>query len=311
MQRRLFMKHNTEFIQNLMVKLSFPQNAIDEFTRVLNRLDSEPDFAKAFDTAYQSYMFPTAGQLNMALAAISRAAKKFGENEYTMHFVFILSCTEELRERYLRLGIDEQIFWDSVDDLRCKLIECIDCEEVPGTFVAGWNDGFFRMTRFALGRFQFEKTDFTEPGGFVTKSGCKIEENSTVINFHIPSSGIPLTDEVRLDAYKKAYEFFKDGFDGPVIFCCGSWLLYPEHRKFLPENSNILRFMDDFELVSWKDEENFHNGWRIFGKDSDLPVEQLPERTALQRAYKKWFLDGGKGGSGFGVIVFDGEKIVR
>jgi len=305
------MKHNTEFIQNLMVKLEFPQHAAEEFTRVLNRLDNEPDFAKIFDVTYHAYMFPTADELNMALAAMTRAAAKFGENEYTLHFVFILSCMEELHSRYLKLGFDEQIYWDSAADIKYKLIECIDCEGVPGTFVAGWNDGFFRMTRFALGRFQFEKTDFTLEGGFVTKSGYKIEQNSFIINFHIPSSGVPLTDEVRLDSYKKAYEFFKGSFDGPVIFCCGSWLLYPEHRKFLPENSNILRFMDDFELISWHDEEEFHNGWRIFAKDSDLPVEQLPEKTALQRAYKNWFLSGGKGGSGYGVIVFDGEKIVR
>ncbi len=305
------MKHNTEFIQNLMMKLSFPDEAKLAFTKVFDRLDKETDFAKAFDTVYNSYMFPTAAELGSSLAAITRAAEKFGENNYTMHMVFILSCMEELYRRYKLFGFEEKIYWESADDLRCKLIECIDCEEVPGTFVAGWNDGLFRMERFALGRFQFEKTRFTHEGGFVTKCGYKIEQDSTLINFHIPSSGIPLTDEVRLDSYKKAYEFFKDGFDGPVIFCCGSWLLYPEHRKFLPENSNILRFMDDFEIVSWSEEEKFHNGWRVFGKDSDLPLEQLPEKTSLQRAYKKWLVDGNKAGNGYGIIVFDGEKILR
>lgn len=305
------MKHYTQYIADLMVKLNFPENAVKEFTRVEKRLDDDPEFGREFDIAYNSYMYPTACNLNMALAAITRLAEKYGENVLTMEFVFVMNCTEEVLNRYRMLGIDEEIFWESVDDLRCKLIECIDCEEVCGTFVAGWNDGFLRMTRFALGRFQFEKSCFTHEGGFVTKSGLKIEQDSMIINFHIPSSGIPLTDEVRLDAYKKAYEFFKDGFDGPVIFCCSSWLLFPKHREFLPENSNILRFMDDFELVEWSEEDDFHNGWRVFGKDSDLPVEQLPEKTSLQKAYKKWLVDGNKAGHGYGIIVFDGEKIVR
>ena len=69
--------------------------------------------------------------------------------------------------------------------------------------------------------------------------------------------------------------------------------------------------MDDFEMVEWEEEEGFHNGWRVFGKDSDLPLEQLPEKTSLQKAYKKWLVDGNKAGHGYGIIVFDGEKIVR
>ncbi len=305
------MKHNTEFIQNLMNKINFPEEAKVVFTKILNRLDADSEFAKPFDIAYRSYMFPNAAVIKPALASISRMAEKFGENEYTMHMVFILSCMEELYRRYKIFGYSDEIYYQSADDLRCKLIECMDCEEVPGTFVASWNDGMLRMDRFALGRFQFEKDHFTHKGGFVTKCGYKIEENSTVINFHIPSSGITLTDDVRLDSYKKAYEFYKDCFDGPVIFCCGSWLLYPEHRKFLPENSNILRFMDDFEMISVGESEEFHNGWRVFGKDSDLPITQLPEKTSLQRAYKKWLLDGNKAGDGYGIIVFDGEKILR
>ena len=158
MQRSFTMKHYTPYIAELMEKINFPEKAIEEFTRVEKRLDDEPEFGREFDIAYNSYMYPTACNLNMALAAITRLAEKYGENVLTMEFVFVMNCTEEVLNRYRMLGIDEKIFWDSVDDLRCKLIECIDCEEVYGTFVAGWNDGFLRMTRFALGRFQFEKS---------------------------------------------------------------------------------------------------------------------------------------------------------
>ena len=90
-------------------------------------------------------------------------------------------------------------------DLRCKLIECIKCEEVPGTFVAGWYNGFFKLERFAYGRFQFEESDYGYDFDFVTKAGYRLTKGQPVIGFHIPSSGVPLTDEVRLDAYKKAY----------------------------------------------------------------------------------------------------------
>ncbi len=209
-------------------------------------------------------------------------------------------------------GLSEQLYWDTMADMKYKLIECIKCEEVPGTFVAGWYNGFFKLERFCYGRFQFEETDYDFNFDFVTKAGYKLTSGQKLIGFHIPSSGVPLTDEVRLDAYKKAYEAYKHLFpDGIMYFWCGSWLLYPRHKEFLPEKSNILKFMSDFEIVSWSESEDFHDAWRIFDKYSDLPADQLPTDTSLRKAYAEWLKAGNKGGSACGVIVFDGEKILR
>lgn len=40
------------------------------------------------------------------------------------------------------------------------------------------------MTRFGLGRFQFEKTDFD--ADYYEKCGNTLKRGDTVINFHIP-----------------------------------------------------------------------------------------------------------------------------
>lgn len=307
------MKHNNEFVSSLMKKTGFPEEAQAEFLRVEDRLDSEADFAGAMDSCVKGYMFPEADDIGKYLDIITNEISgKFGENQYTLHEVFLLNCTEILYDRYKKEGIPESIFWDSMDDLRCKLLECIECEHVWGTFVAGWYNGFFKMTRFALGRFQYEPNIFTHKGGYLTKCGYKIEEGEKIHGFHIPSSGISLTDDVRLDSYRKAYEFYKDELNGkPLVLCCGSWLLYPKHREFLPSNLNILRFMSDFEIISEGIDETFHNDWRIFGHWTEYPAEQWPEDTALRKAYKNWILSGNKAGDGYGVIIFDGEKILR
>ena len=143
-------------------------------------------------------------------------------------------------------------------------------------------------------------------GGHVIHTGDKY------VNFHIPSLGIPLTDEIRMDSYRQAFEFFKDEFGGgPVIFGCGSWLLYDKYLDFLPENSNTAKFIRDFEILRQEAKEEFNDGWRIFDRFSDLPVEQWPRDTSMRRAFAEYVEAGGKTGHGFGVIVFDGEKIVR
>ncbi len=304
------MKHSTEFIQSLMSRLNFPDNAKAIFTEILKKLDSDKEFSDPFDRAYKSYMFPLASELKAALGEMTKHADTRGENVHTLHMTFILSCMEELYRRYKLFGIDEEIYWQGADDIRCKLLECIECQGVPGTFVGSWFNGMFNMNRFALGRFQYEKAHFTHEGAFTTKSGHKIEDGSFVLKFHIPSSGIPLSDGVRFDSYKKAFEFYRDSFEGPAILVCSSWLLYPEYQKVFPENSNLRRFANDFEIVASTDEEGFGDAWRVFGKDAGLPSEQLPEKTSLQRSFKKWLTNGGRVGSGYGIILFDGEKIL-
>lgn len=306
------MLHLNDFIISFMERYSYPEIAVKEFTRLEKRLDDEKEFGDRFDALLNDYMYPETDGLRAALDGVMALGEEYGENEFTIEFVFILNCMPILKERYDKAGIPEKIFWDSADDLRCKLLECIKCKEVPGTFVAGWNDGFIKMTRFAYGRFQYELSEFNFDFDFITSCGKRVSRGDTLVNFHIPSSGIPLTDEVRLASYKEAYEHYKHLFpDGKVVFCCGSWLLYPRHKEFLPENSNILKFMSDFEMVSWADKEGFSNDWRVFDKYAGLPYDQLPRDTSLRRAYADWLVKTGKAGDGYGVIVFDGEKIIR
>lgn len=307
------MKHNNEFVSELMKKIGFPEEAQTELKRIEERLDAEADFGSDMDALVNGYMFPEAEDIGKYLDVISRElAGKYNEHEYSLHEIFLLNCAEILYSRYKEANLPDEIFYDTMCDLKYKLMECIECKGVWGTFVAGWDDGFFRMTRFALGRFQYEPSEFSHKGGYLTKCGYKIEEGEMIHGFHIPSSGVPLTDEVRLASYKKAYEFYKDELNGkPLVLCCGSWLLYPKHREFLPPHLNILKFMDDFEIISWDAEDSFHNDWRVFGHWADYPVEQWPEDTALRKAYKNWLLEGNPAGDGYGVIVFDGEKILK
>lgn len=305
------MAHLTKYITELMEKLRLPVEAVECFAGVFIRIDGNAGFSAEFDKAVSDYLSDSKLSIGGMLPALDAMGEKYEVRNYTLHFVFILSLTENLLAKYREKGIDEKIYWRTMDDLRCKLLECMECKGYPGTFVASWFDGFFRMNRFGLGRFQYEIKDFPGKSGVITKSGIIIPENTRVINLHIPSSGIPLTDDVRFDSYKRAYDFYKHLFwDGVVIFVCGTWLFYGNHRKFLPKNSNILRFMDDFQIIGNAEKPEFHDAWRVFGKYADLPPEKLPRDTSLRKAYAEWLTAGNRAGDGFGVMAFDGEKIV-
>jgi hypothetical protein len=69
--------------------------------------------------------------------------------------------------------------------------------------------------------------------------------------------------------------------------------------------------MDDFDITQSKDDPDFNDKWRIFATDEKLKPEQLPADTGLRRAYVNRLKEGKPVGTGFGVIVFDGEKIIN
>ncbi len=267
----------------------------------------------ADDVGDIAYRFAGTGviDLEQGLEEMGEISQRYGIHKYTGDLLLIIFSLPHLHAKYREKGIPDSVFYESMDDVRCKTEECVECFGVVGTFVAGWYDGFFDTNRFAYGRFQYEPVIYDgEP--ILLAGGAVLEKGQTFINFHIPKNGTPLSDEVRLDSYRQAYPHYADLFrDGKVIFGCDSWLLYPEHRGFLPADSNILRFMDDFDVICGRDSAEFYDKWRVFGRYSDLPADKLPRDTSLRKAYADRLALGGKTGAGFGVFAFDGEKIIR
>jgi len=303
------MVHNSKFIQDFMKYYDYPAEAVKTFTDVLKKLDDDKNFAKKFDKIVDDFNGRRKSYREL-LPKIEFLSVFHGVNKFTLDFVFLLCLCENLLNDYKLAGLSEQLFYDTMADLKYKLLECIECKGVPGTFVAFWFDGFFYLRRFCFGRFQFELSTYNGEEKTL-KSGRKLKKGDRFIGFHIPSSGVPLTDDVRMDSYKKAYEHFKVFFDdGNVLFGCGSWLLFPKHKEFLPKEMNILKFMNDFEIVNSRETKDFHDKWRVFGKDAKLPVSKLPRDTKLKKAYAEWLEKGNKTGDAFGVILFDGENII-
>lgn len=305
------MKNIADFLELFMDKTGYPEDAKDTFRNIHAQLLRTSTAAEKFDGILAG--MENGGRKELLVEA-DALAESLGVHPYSMELYVFMVRALPLRERYRQAGIDEQVYWDSMTDLRAKLIECRDVYGVNGSFVASWFFGFFDMTRFALGRLQFEIGQFHHDKPYLW-GDLALQSGDNAINIHIPSLG-PLPTESVLDALGRAYRFpyfEKVRVQGSDIrpFMCGSWLLYPGHRDFLPSRSNILKFMDCFDIIRCEEEREFGNKWRVFGKDKDTPPENLPTDTALRRAYAERLRAGGMTGSGFGILLFDGEKIVN
>ena len=231
------------------------------------------------------------------LGRAKRIAEATGLHPYTVDLLVFICMTKHLKEVYAERGIDIQIYRDSVLDLKWKLQECRAVKGVCGSFVASWFSGFFNMTRFALGRLQFEAVTVNFD---YEKDGVKLEKDkSLAINVHIPRTGTPLDKDSCDRSYAQAREFFADKAGENAPFVCSSWLLYPENKKILSPKSNTFRFMSEYDIVKWKTNTG-EDLWRLFDTDEKNPV-RLPTDSSFRARYAEHLKKGGRVGTGVGV----------
>lgn len=287
-----FFDHKS-WLKTFCVEFNWPEEAYIAHDEVLEKLKDNKRYFELVD----AYFSDSNGDLWDTVQEL-RATFKEGEvRSETAGLLFFVLIARQLKENYKNAGIDEAIWHQSMKDLGAKLLECKNVRGIWGSFVADWFIGFFNLSRFGLGRLQYEITKIPE----IKNEENKAYTGKKVINIHIPGLG-PLLPEDVSESLKLAAKFYADEFEGDeVLFHCGSWLLFPEHRDFLPENSRILQFMDFFTIIDSGYHDNGHDLWRIFNTDSK-DVDTFPSDTSLQRAYIGWLKAGNKPGWGRGII---------
>lgn len=277
-----FLPEDQEYLagQRLLLKKSASEEAFLALVRDFT--ESLPDDLSAVETA------------------LSGLAADTAIHPYTMNLLFLLECALPLREAYARSGYTDQLFLDTMRDLKWKTAECRDVYGVAGNFVMFWYPGFYQLKRFALGRLQYELYSFPCHSGII--SGVTIRKGSPVINLHIPSCGL-FTKELWEDSIHRAMDFFSDAFpDGIFPFFIESWIVDPDLVRLLPEG-NLKDFSELFTLLDVRKFPDFPDGWRIFGKDWKLDPKDLPRNTRLQKNVADFLARGGKIGEGFGAFI--------
>lgn len=290
-----------KYIGQICAELAFPEEAVQTMLEAWDKLMALPASGAFFEQWLAAYDKDIHMDYDAALLDVDKAADAAGVHKYTAELLFFLCLSRHLKELYKAEGIDPAIFHDSCMDLRWKLMECKKMYGVWGSFVAFWFPGFFNLTRFALGRLQFELIPF--PDKYVKAGRKKPNGMDRAINVHIPSAGKLNMEECR-DSYRRAADFFADAFvGGQVAFYCWSWMLYTPHRNFLRPDSGVVQFMNDYDIFLTGEDDG--DLWRIFNRMYDGKPEMLPEETGMQRAYKEWLKAGNHAGFGEGIFFLE------
>lgn len=280
-------------------RLDFPAPAVEALTQAYAVLKNDPALEQA------SHLFLTEG--SEPAAVLKALAETHGIPLATVTAVALICAVPGLFELYREKGIDEAICWDTLIDLRCKLIENHDVEGVWGTDPIAWYQRLFTAKILKLGRMEYEPYIYKWDTAYGPL--CK---GATVLNLHVPSCGSLPMEEV-IDSLKLAYRFF-GGKDGqPLCFVGTSWLLYPPMcEAVFGKEANLYKFYKCFDIVEHYPTPDNHHFWRIFNQHyTPEALASAPADTSLRRRLRDWMMAGNDMGIGRGAFLFDGEKLLH
>ena len=152
------MKQPNDYLEELMEELQVPAEARSVLSDAGNKLIER--HAAEMKRLCENFMENPAENAESVYKQLDQAAESCGIHSYTASFVFLCWNAQEMQKRYHDKGISKEIFHDTIMDLSYKLKECHQVYNIWGTFVRGWFPGFYALTRFALGRLQYEFTCF-------------------------------------------------------------------------------------------------------------------------------------------------------
>lgn len=181
-------------------------------------------------------------------------------------------------EKYKDMGVLDEIFIETMKFFSRFLYYY---NEIYGEYRYVWGWWAVRlisMQEFRIGELEYE---------------MMIQDNKKLISIHIPSDANMASVNLR-KSYLEARGFFEKYYPefAKVDMVCGSWLLAPALKKLLPDSSKIIQFQHSFELTSQEDDSLGFLDW-VYGR-RDIPFENLPEETSLQRKLKHYIQNGGK-----------------
>ncbi len=284
--------------------LDVPEDDIDPLVRLRRKITGSPDLTWLVERCVQSLL------LHMDTVswppAFPKLPPEFGEiGRYLYAFVYA-AMLPHTRTLHRQRGIPEAITQATIADVGRHFLIHRDQHGAHGMSGADWLMVQARGLLFQIGRLQFERGRLgTSTSRGIQAAGFACKKGDPVISVHIPGHMGPMTSEACDDSFARARPFFREHFPGesPALALCHSWLLDDQLGEYLPETSNIIRFQQRFRFAC-RTEPNNRPTLEFVFRTPDRPLDELPQRTTLERAVVRHLRDGKQWHGGVGWIVW-------
>lgn len=204
----------------------------------------------------------------------------------------------DLNQRYLNRGIPDQIFVDTIQDVKLRQELYFHKTGTVGLSKEDvvWFRHLFNMHIFKLKGLQFQLFHMTyldqETIGeeymiFGKDQKEKLPAGTSVINVHVQRFA-DISSETCDQSFSAALEFFHKFFPEHRFkaFICYSWLLFSGNQSLMGKQSNILKFAQRFKIIS-EVNDNTEAIYNIYGKryrrKADYPIKTSLQKNALSK----------------------------
>ncbi|MFJ6567170.1 acyltransferase domain-containing protein [Streptomyces sp. NPDC091292] len=280
---------DTDELPDVLLDLAVPHQDINELVALGRRLTADRDLRWLMERSVSGLVHGM-GDPDQGIAPRALPDEKDPLGRCFSVFVFV-AALPHARAYHRERGIPDDVSRRTLADLGRHLAVHRRRHGTPGLLFPWWNSLHFHGELYELGRLQFHRARLGETlGPVVQAAGIGAGAGDRSLGLHIPDFRGPLTPSACEASIDRAREFFPRYFpeERHTVATCHSWLLDPQLKSYLPEDSNIVRFQDRFRLTDPTREPRLQPDDKapvhfVFG-DPDLAPDLLPRRTAVERA---------------------------
>ncbi|RRD39616.1 hypothetical protein EII29_06145 [Leptotrichia sp. OH3620_COT-345] len=214
-------------------------------------------------------------------------------NNETIAYKFLTKKAETYTKfLYKKEKLSDEIYKDNIKDITIWSDKYKREKGNIGLYEenAKWINSILEMKVIKLGRLQFEICEHIDEKLRLIIGNIK---DFLFVNVHIREGEKLLPDLCEI-SYKRALEYYKSKgltFSG-TVFICHSWLLNPDLKTLLPENSNIIQFQKRYTFLFFDEKGKIPQILqRVYGQ-TEKEIKMWQQNTVLQVNLKKAWQSG-------------------
>ncbi|MFE9683712.1 acyltransferase domain-containing protein [Streptomyces sp. NPDC006285] len=289
-------------LPDVLLDLSVPHECVNELVALRARLVADPEAMTLLGRCVARFVSDM-GEIgnDWEPPAFPESTGALGRTFQV--FVFI-AALPYVRAYHRQRDIPADISRRTLADLGRNLAVHRRRTGTTGLLVPWWIGLHFHGELYQLGRLQFQRARLgghtgraAEAAGFGTGPG------GLCLSLHIADFRGPLSPDACDRSLDLAREFFARNYPDEryEVAVCHSWLLDPQLKRYLPADSNIVRFQERFRAAHEETKADDRAPVAFVFGDPELPVADLPRRTGVERAVGDHLRAGGHwyGGQGW------------
>ncbi|WP_108999994.1 acyltransferase domain-containing protein [Streptomyces rishiriensis] len=298
---------NTDELAEVLLDLAVPHQDLGEAVRLSRHVTRDAESLRILDKAVTE-LVQDMGRIRGTTVDIPALPDPSTATARFFPLYVFVAALPHIRAHHRERGIPDDVSRHTLADVGRCVAWHRRWHGTGGLLIPQWLTLHFHGELYQLGRLQFQRGRIgRRTGASIAAAGLPQAPGDHGLSVHVPDFMGPLTPQAVERSLTLARAFFARHYPEETysVATCASWLLDPQLKRRLPNDSNIVRFQERFHPVRVPTDpeapqapeasqapDDMEAVRFVFGT-TDVPLDELPRRTVLQRAVLDHLREGG------------------